>query len=58
MLSQLTTTDVGRLCAFLTGREKCGLGLAEDLKQVRILFGSSRLKILWMKSVFDTPQKW
>jgi hypothetical protein len=31
MLSRLTPTDVGTLCAFLTGREKCGLGLAEGL---------------------------
>jgi len=27
MLSRLTPTDVGTLCAFLTGREKCGLAL-------------------------------
>jgi hypothetical protein len=27
MLSRLTPTDVGTLCAFLAGREKCGLQL-------------------------------
>jgi len=27
-LSRLTPTNVGTLCAFLTGREKCGLGVA------------------------------
>jgi hypothetical protein len=30
MLSRLTPTDVGTLCAFLTGREKCGLDLRTD----------------------------
>ena len=57
MLLRLTPTDVGTLCAFLTGREKCELGLAEDLGKCGF-FSGPQLKILWVKSVFDTPQKW
>jgi hypothetical protein len=49
MLLRLTPTDVGTLCAFLTGREKCRLGLAEDLGKCGFFFGSSA-RILWVNN--------
>jgi len=46
MLSRLTPTDVGTLCAFLTGREKCGLGLAEGLGQATIPAAFGRIPVM------------